>query len=150
MTHAVPPTMDFLDTLVRFETALWNDLDRGLRESGGPAMGTLWALRCVRRHSGACRVHELRHDLQITVGAASKLADRLERDGLAVRAPNPDDRRSSLIALTERGTRARRAAAEVRDGVLRTAIDPDGEQAALKAIANLQQQLDDYREQVVA
>jgi DNA-binding MarR family transcriptional regulator len=60
------------------------------------------ALRVVRRHPG-CRVEEIRQELGITVGAASKLVDRLERDGLAVRSANPSDRRSSLVALTAEG-----------------------------------------------
>lgn len=98
--------MDFVDLLVRYETALWNHVDRRLRAAGSPPAGTLWALRSVRRHDGACRVHELSHDLQITIGAASKLVDRLERDGLAVRGVNPADARSSLVTLTPDGVTA--------------------------------------------
>ena len=43
--------------------------------------------------------------LGITVGAASKAVDRLENAGLAARSPAVDDRRSSLITLTDRGLR---------------------------------------------
>lgn len=95
--------MDFFDALVRYETQLWNHLDDRLQADGGVSLGTLSALRVVRRHAGACRVQELRTDLGITVGAASKLVDRLERDGLAVRSAHPLDRRSSLVALTPAG-----------------------------------------------
>ena len=58
----------------------------------------------MRRHSGAARVQELRTELGITVGAASKLVDRLERDGLVVRTAHPHDRRSSLVTLTAPGS----------------------------------------------
>lgn len=98
--------MDFFDALVTYETYLWNDLDDRLRAAGSPSLGTVSALRVVRRHAGACRVQEIRADLGITVGAASKLVDRLERDGLAVRGVHPSDRRSSLVALTPAGDSA--------------------------------------------
>ena len=98
--------MDFFDTLVRYETALWNRLDDALHRSGAASLATVTALRAVRRHDGTCRVQDLRAELGITVGAASKLVDRLERDGLALRRPHPTDRRSSLVALTESGISA--------------------------------------------
>jgi DNA-binding MarR family transcriptional regulator len=69
-------------------------------------MGSLEALRVISRHDGRCRVQEVREELEITVGAASKIVDRLERSGLAARKPNPADRRSSLIVLTGKGRRA--------------------------------------------
>ncbi|HEY3438262.1 MAG TPA: MarR family transcriptional regulator [Actinotalea sp.] len=97
------PVMDLFDVLVRYETHLWNHLDDRLRTDGQVSLATLSALRVVRAHAGECRVQELRTDLGITVGAASKVVDRLERDGLAVRGANPDDRRSSLVTLTPAG-----------------------------------------------
>lgn len=95
--------MDFFDALVRYETDLWNLMDDRLATSGCRSLATVFALRVVRRHGGAGRVQDLRSDLGITVGAASKLVDRLERDGLAVRRGNPGDRRSSLVDLTPVG-----------------------------------------------
>jgi DNA-binding MarR family transcriptional regulator len=98
--------MDFFDALVRYETSLWNHLDRRLGHAGAVSLATLTAVRVVDRYRGTCRVQELRADLGITVGAASKLVDRLERDGLALRRANPDDGRSSLIDLTPTGAEA--------------------------------------------
>ena len=105
--------MDLFDALVKYETDLWNHLDDRLRDAGAVPLPTLFALRVVRRHPGTCRVHEIRSDLGITVGAASKLVDRLERDGLAVRRPHPDDRRSSLVSLTPAGDRAHDEGVEI-------------------------------------
>ncbi len=99
--------MDFFDALVRYETDLWNTAERELQRETGLGLGTLQALRVIVRHSPAARVNELSRDLGITIGAASKFVDRLERDGLAAREPHPDDRRSSLITLTQTGERAR-------------------------------------------
>ena len=75
------------------------------------------ALRIVHRQPAA-RVNDLSAALAITVGAASKLVDRLERNGLAVRSPHPTDRRSSVIALTPTGRSALAAAIPVADAVL--------------------------------
>lgn len=95
--------MDFVDLIVRYETGLWNHLEDRLRDGGAVTLATLSALRVVDHHDRRARVQDVRADLRITVGAASKLVDRLERDGLAVRRPHPDDRRSSLVDLTPAG-----------------------------------------------
>jgi DNA-binding MarR family transcriptional regulator len=99
----------FFDTLVRLEIELWNEIDARLRDDG-VTLARYQALRAVHEHDGRARVHEVAQDLGITVGAASKLVDRLEQDGSARREPNPDDRRSSLIALTPDGVRRYAAA----------------------------------------
>ena len=104
--------MEFFDVLVRDEVALWNAIDQTLRLEGVVSLGQLHALRVIDRHAGHARVQDLSHDIGITVGAASKLVDRLERDGLAVRSPNPVNRRSSLIELTSRGRQDLAAALE--------------------------------------
>ncbi len=110
--------MEFFDALVRYETYLWNQLDHRLADAGEVALPTLFALRVIRRHAGDCRVQDLRADLGVTVGAASKLVDRLERDGLALRSPHPHDRRSSLVALTSAGEAAHDTGVAVVDSAL--------------------------------
>jgi DNA-binding MarR family transcriptional regulator len=45
--------------------------------------------------------------LDITTGAVTAMTDRLVGAGLVERAPNPNDRRSLLLSLTEAGERAR-------------------------------------------
>ena len=112
-------TVEFLDALVRCEIDLWNLVDDAVRRSPGTTLGRLHALRILRACGGRARVQDVADDLAITVGAASKLVDRLEADGTARRVPNPDDRRSSLIALTETG------AAEASAGLdtMRRALD---------------------------
>jgi DNA-binding MarR family transcriptional regulator len=90
----------FFAGLLRYEIELWNVLDSAVQREHGLSLGRLQALRVVRSGGGQARVQDVAGDLRITVGAASKLVDRLERDGLARREPNPADRRSSLIALT--------------------------------------------------
>jgi len=108
----------FFDALLRYEIQLWNVLDAAVERAHGVSLGRLQALRVVRDHGGRARVQDVSDDLLITVGAASKLVDRLERDGTARRVPNPEDRRSSLIALTTGGERLLDAASATFEAVL--------------------------------
>jgi MarR family transcriptional regulator, multiple antibiotic resistance protein MarR len=98
--------MEFFDALVRYEVALWSAVDHELSRQDQISLGQLYALRVLDGHDGRARVQDLSDDIGITVGAASKLVDRLERAGLAARTPNPANRRSSLIALTAAGEQA--------------------------------------------
>jgi DNA-binding MarR family transcriptional regulator len=64
----------------------------------------------------SCRVQDVAAALGITVGAVSKLVDRLEAADLCVRRAHPDDRRSSLLDATDAGREAAAAAdVAVRD-----------------------------------
>jgi DNA-binding MarR family transcriptional regulator len=112
--------MDFFDALMRYETLLWSTVERDLSHAGAVGLGTLQGLRVIQRFAPRARVHEVSRELGITIGAASKFVDRLERDGLAVRTPHPTDRRSSLLTLTEIGERARSAG----EDVLATSLAP--------------------------
>lgn len=103
-------TLELLDAVVGYEIALWNHLDAHLARAGEVSLAVFSALRVVDSHGGSARVRELQDDLRITVGSASKLADRLERDGFVVRRPNPTDRRSSLVELTPAGRDSYRSA----------------------------------------
>lgn len=101
--------MELFNQLVRAETDTWNAVERHLLHNRQVGLATLQALRVLDRYDGMGRVHELSKELSITIGAASKLVDRLERDGLATRRPHPEDRRSSLISLSAAGQAARSA-----------------------------------------
>ena len=54
----------------------------------------------------SCRVYELAAGLGVSVGSASKLADRLCALGYCQRLPNLEDRRSALLQLTPAGRRS--------------------------------------------
>ena len=143
--------MDFFDLLVGVETDLWNEIERELLGAEQVGLGTLSALRVLHRRGGNGRVQDISADLSITVGAASKLVDRLERDGLAVRRPHPVDRRSSLVALTAAGDRAREAGEEVGQRVVGGVLG-DGEDVAelTDALGRLRAQLTAAGERVPA
>lgn len=110
--------MEFFDAVIRYETDLWLHAERALRDAGAGSLADLEGVRAIAAHGPTCRVHEVSRELGITIGAASKLVDRLERSGLARRRPNPADGRSSFVALTADGERHRVAG----EAVLRAAI----------------------------
>jgi DNA-binding MarR family transcriptional regulator len=71
---------------------------------------------CIVTSTPSCRVQDVAAALGITVGAVSKLVDRLEAADLCVRRAHPDDRRSSLLDATDAGREAAAAAdVAVRD-----------------------------------
>jgi DNA-binding MarR family transcriptional regulator len=121
------------DLLVRTETELWNVVHRDLRRSGAEGLGSLQALRVLHRADGLGRVRDLCDELAITTGAASTLADRLAEAGLVRRAPHPQDRRSSVLVLTEAGERARADGEERARAVIDRVITPE-DGAALTAV----------------
>lgn len=133
--------LSFFDALVRCETELWNTADAHGRAAGGPALGSLSALRIIDRYDGSARVQEVADDLIITVGAASKIVDRLVRDGLALRLPHPVDRRSSLLALTDGGAATLQAGVASLTEALRDAIGDAVDPAELASIAHVLRRL---------
>lgn len=48
-------------------------------------------------------ITELAKKLEVTLGAASQMATKLEKKGLILRSPDPEDRRRTIVRLTEKG-----------------------------------------------
>lgn len=101
--------LGFFADLVRCETRLYNALNDRLRERHGIVTSQFEFLRHLRDHPGA-RVADLAAEFAIGIGATSKGIDRLEGQGWVARRPNPADRRSSLLVLTDDGRRLADAA----------------------------------------
>ncbi|WP_329561009.1 MarR family winged helix-turn-helix transcriptional regulator [Kitasatospora sp. NBC_01266] len=110
--------------LVRYETRLYNVLGERLRAEHGLTAGQFEFLRIIGGRDD-CRVNDLAHEVAITVGATSKAVDRLEAAGWVSRRPNPSNRRSSLLALTEAGAGLLGAATVTfEDGLRNWLADP--------------------------
>ena len=122
--HVTDLTSLFLD-LVRLETRLYNRVDARLRAEAGMPLGSWEFLRIIDGRP-ACRVQDIAAEVDITVGATSKGVDRIEARGWCRREANPDDRRSSLLVLTDAGRAALTAATPVVEAALaeRTAVLP--------------------------
>jgi DNA-binding MarR family transcriptional regulator len=123
-----------IDDLVRVEVRLYTLLDGRLRADHGHGLGRLDLLRTVAEVPD-CRVSDVVRRLGITVGAASKGVERQVRDGLVRRAANPEDGRSSFLALTAAGRQVLDEALPALDheaaAVLRGTGVPDGDLAHL-------------------
>jgi DNA-binding MarR family transcriptional regulator len=98
----VTALLALFDDLIRVEILLWDAVDRRLRRELDLPLGRIQALRAIDT-TPDCRVQDVADALAITVGAASKLVDRLEAGKLCTRRANPADRRSSLVETTSEG-----------------------------------------------
>jgi MarR family transcriptional regulator, organic hydroperoxide resistance regulator len=90
--------------IIRFEIELWNAVDARLKSEFDLPLTHFEPMSVMARLSG-CRVYDIATELGITTGGTSKLVDRIEASGYCRRLPNPADRRSSLLELTEQGRR---------------------------------------------
>ncbi|GAB2485420.1 hypothetical protein GCM10027063_29140 [Promicromonospora xylanilytica] len=126
-----------VDDLVRVEVRLYTLLDARLRAAHGHGLGRLDVLRTVAEESD-CRVSDVVRRLGITVGAASKAVERQVRDGLVRRAANPEDGRSSFLALTPAGRQVLDKVLPTLDreasALLRGSGVPDGDLAHLARV----------------
>ncbi|WP_328686826.1 MarR family transcriptional regulator [Streptomyces caniferus] len=135
----------FFADLVRCETRLYNALNDRLRARHGIVTSQFEFLRFLRDRPGA-RVADLAAEFAIGIGATSKGVDRLEKQGWAIRQPNPADRRSSLLALTDDGTRLVDAAevtfAEELAELIGGTLDGASASAAAQAFVKLRSALE--------
>ncbi len=88
---------------------LFGTVSRRLRHSAVKALAP-WqitpsqsrAISLVATH-GVLRPSELAEHLRITPRSVTEVVDSLEERGLVCRAADPDDRRATLVTLTDRG-----------------------------------------------
>ena len=89
--------------LIDTEVRAWNAVESALSEAGNAlTLGRFLVLRTVR-DTPACRIQEVAASQGITLGAASRLVDRLHRDGLLHRTPSEHDRRATVLTVTDLG-----------------------------------------------
>jgi DNA-binding MarR family transcriptional regulator len=82
----------------------------------------------------------LRDRLGVSARTITVLVDGLERDGFATRAPHPEDRRATLVELTDQGRAAHRAVYAThadRAATLFTTLDHHDQQTLLGLMGRL-------------
>ncbi|CAN5625649.1 hypothetical protein BH10ACT7_BH10ACT7_25760 [soil metagenome] len=122
--------------LVRAEIELWDALSERLHADTGVSVSQFQALSAVASIDGGARVQDISNEMSITVGATSKLVDRLERDAFVVRQSNPTDRRSSIVVLTDEGHRALQSAAAGAEKHLRMMLESGIPQSRAESLAS--------------
>ncbi|GAB3307026.1 MarR family transcriptional regulator [Epidermidibacterium keratini] len=96
-------TFDEIDDTL---TAVARAVRRASAEQLGPhgiAMHQVRALRTIERLGGRPRIADLAERMRIAPRSATEVVDHLVEKGLATRSPNPDDRRSVVIEMTDAG-----------------------------------------------
>ena len=89
--------------LIHTEMGAWTAVESTLSEAENAlTLGRFLVLRTVL-DTPACRIQEVAASQGITLGAASRLVDRLHRDGLLHRTPCEHDRRATILTVTEQG-----------------------------------------------
>jgi DNA-binding MarR family transcriptional regulator len=78
---------------------------------------------------GPMTVSALAERLEITKQGAGQLVESMERRGYVRREPDPDDRRARLVALSERGENALRAARRFHQRYERRLVREHGAEA---------------------
>lgn len=73
---------------------------------------------------------EIAHAMTLRTGTVTAMLDRLERAGFVARSPNPDDRRSTFIDLTDAGRTALDEYQRHLELALRTALPAKERQSA--------------------
>ncbi len=83
-----------------------------LLERFGMTLPRFDLLAQLERAPAGLRMSELSARMMVTGGNVTGITDALEREGLVVREPDPQDRRAWLVRLTNAGRRSFRAMAE--------------------------------------
>jgi MarR family multiple antibiotic resistance transcriptional regulator len=123
----------FFDHLVRCETRLYNVVSDQLSAAHGIGAGPFEFLRYLRDHPDS-RVSDLATAFALGIGTTSKAVDRYEKNEWVTRRPNPSNRRSSILGLTEAGRRLVDDAEATFDAAISDRLDSALSKAEVKAI----------------
>jgi DNA-binding MarR family transcriptional regulator len=109
--HRARPDLDLRAKAVTSRiTQLAAEFDKIIREELikiGLTLGEFPVIGALRRSGAPFELppSALARDIALTSGGMTAAIDKVERKGLVTRAPNPHDRRGSLVRLTDEGIR---------------------------------------------
>jgi DNA-binding MarR family transcriptional regulator len=98
-----PTAAEVVATLIRAGQSLYDELDRGMQASFGVPESVLQCLAVIDGAERPLTPSEISERTFHSSATMTSLLDALEREGWARRAPNPDDRRSVLVEITDEG-----------------------------------------------
>lgn len=121
-----------LRATMRFEMHLWSAAEEATVAACDLKLGSVMMLHEIGVAGDSTRVQDLAQAMGITVGAVSKIVDRLEAAGLVARTPSATDGRSSVISRTALGKAVTKSAMRAISKAMPGAL---GEHAADAAIS---------------
>lgn len=119
-------------------------LDRALKAAGLPTLDVFDALVVLDDDAigGGMTAKSLEERLEIPQYAVSRLLDRMEKRGLIERLPNPGDKRSKLIRITQAGRQVRQHMSRIRGTAISGFLRARAKPGQLERIADLLSLLD--------
>ena len=79
------------------------EIRKRLREQFGMSLARFDYMAQLYRYQDGLKMRALSRYLMVTGGNVTGLTDELEREGLVLRADSPDDRRTFILRLTDKG-----------------------------------------------
>ena len=98
-----PTAAEVVSTVIRAGQSLYDELDRGMQASFGVSESVLQCLAVIDGAERPLTPSDISERTFHSSATMTSLLDALEREGWARRAPNPDDRRSVLVEITDEG-----------------------------------------------
>jgi DNA-binding MarR family transcriptional regulator len=98
-----PSAAEVVATLIRAGLSIYDELDRGMQASFGVSEGVLQCLAVIDGAESPLTPSQISERTFRSTATMTSLLDALEREGWARRIPNPDDRRSVLVEITDEG-----------------------------------------------
>lgn len=122
--------------MLRVHSSVFRALDQRLQDAHGIGIDAYGALITLAPDL-ALTIGELGERRNLSPSGISRSVDRLERLGLVERRPNPDDRRSLLVALTGKGLTRLREAQRTHHGTVRELLFAGLADADLKRLGRI-------------
>ena len=89
--------------LSKAENKIKNHMQKKIKEKGVLISAGQSGVLFLLEKANKLKMSELGRLLKIDNSAITRVVDRLEKNGLVTREPNPDDRRQFLISITDKG-----------------------------------------------
>lgn len=102
--------------LLACTTRIEDQIRQRLRQDFGTTLPRFDLMAQLERHPDGLSMRELSRRLMVTGGNVTGITDQLEAEGLVLREPHPNDRRSVTVRLTPTGRRQFKRMAATHEG----------------------------------
>lgn len=128
--------------MLRTYAAVMGDLDQELQDAHGLPLSSYEVLLALHEAPEGCvRMSDLADRVLLSRSGLTRLADRLERDGLIARQPCPSDARGSNATLTDAGRERFAAARDTHLAGVRTRFLEHFEESELDTLGTYWERL---------